>query len=178
MTILTILLIGSLVLPLAVPALQSPGDRAEYDIKAAFVFNFARFTEWPVEAFSGPNAPLVLGIYGVDPFSRAAVDDIASRPISGRRVEVRKLDDLKAVEGCHILFINGVDDKALAALIGAVKNKHVLTVGQGDRFGAVGGMIRFFIEDTKVRFEVNLREVQRADLKISAKLLSLAKVVR
>ena len=178
MMMLAVLGTGLLFLPLANPPLQAPGDRAEYDIKAAFLFNFARFTEWPVEAFSSPNAPLVLGIYGVDPFSRAAVDDITSRSISGRRVEVRKLADLKTAEGCHMLFINGVDDKALAALIGAVKNKHILTVGEGERFGAVGGMIRFFIEDTKVRFEVNLREVQGADLKISAKLLSLAKVVR
>jgi hypothetical protein len=172
-----------LILSLSVPVnagLQDQGvaDQAEYDIKAAFLFNFARFTEWPDQAFAGPTAPLVLGIYGVDPFNRSTLDEISSRSISGRRVEVRKMDDPKTLGDCHIIFVNGIDDKNLATLMSSIKNKPVLTVGESEKFGPSGGMIRFYIEDTKVRFEVHLPQVQRANLKISAKLLSLARVVR
>ena len=164
--------------PAEVPQGAALENGDEYDIKAAFLINFIRFTEWPGDAFAGPNTPLVLVIFGKDPFGRAAFNEVASKPVNGRRLEIRRTKNLKDIEGCHFLFINSVDDKALAAVINTVRNKHVLTVGEGSKFSEAGGMIRFYIENTNVKFEIKLTEVQHSDLKISANLLNLAKVIR
>jgi hypothetical protein len=169
----SIILVVSIVLQLVngVTVVRAADERGEYDIKMAFLVNFARFTEWPNEAFTGPNTPLVLGIYGGNPFD-------GTKAVNGRRLEVRRIGDLKDIAGCHLLFIDRDHEKNLASVMIAIKNKPVLTVGEGDKFGPAGGMIRFFIDDTQVRFEINLQEVQRANLKISAKLLGVAKVIR
>jgi hypothetical protein len=157
---------------------EAAEDRQEYDIKAAFLINFARFTVWPDSAFSSPTAPLVLGIYGVDPFDRSTFDEIAKKPINGRRLEVRRIQSVSAIEGCHFLFINGVDDKTLSLVIDFLRNKPVLTVGESAGFQAAGGMIRFLVEAEKVRFEINLKQAARARLEVSSKLLALAKTIR
>jgi hypothetical protein len=157
---------------------EAAEDRQEYDIKAAFLINFARFTVWPNSAFSGPNAPLVLGIYGIDPFDRSTFDEIAKKPINGRRLEVRRIQSVNAIEGCHFLFIHGVDDKTLPLVIDFVRNKPVLTVGDSAAFWSAGGIIRFVIDVENVRFEINLTEAARARLEVSSKLLALAKTIR
>jgi hypothetical protein len=177
-----ILMLACLCLPETTNATARPAtaiqDQAEYDIKAAFLINFARFVEWPTQAFAAPTAPLVLGIYGLDPFDRSAFNEIGSKPVNGRRLEVRRIRTLSGIDGCHFLFINSGGEGDLEAILEAVRNKPVLTVGDSAKFNATGGMIRFLIEDRKVRFEVNLPQVERVGLKVSAKLLSLAKVIR
>src|SRR6185436_19429850 len=101
------------------------------------------------------------------------------RTINGRHFEVRRIQDVKGIDGCQLVFVGSLDAKTLSGVLNAAREKHILTVGESSaKFAGAGGMIAFFTEDERVRFEINLTQVERAGLKISSKLLSLARLVR
>ncbi len=162
---------------LAATALAQDGA-GEYDIKAAFLFNFARFAEWPPSEFGSATQPLVIGIVGEDPFDSQTLDTLAHKNVNGRPLEIRHFKDVRGIDACQILFVGSVKDKELAAILDGVKGKSILTVGESAAFLAAGGMIRFRLQDEKIRFEVNLLHVEIGSLKLSAKLLSVAIIVR
>lgn len=145
-------------------------------VKAAFLFNFARFTSWPPERLS-EGQPMVLCVLGDADVGRALAAAVAGKQIESHEIEARLLEDLTAAEACHALLLPGnsaerVDGRRLAELLRA----HVLIVHEADRV-LPEGAIRLYVEDRRLRFEVNRAAAQRASLKISAKLLSLARIV-
>jgi hypothetical protein len=155
------------------PALGAP---KEYEVKAVYLYNFAKFVEWPAFAFEKPQTPYSICVLGTDPFGEL-LDIAAAESVQGRRMTVRRLGDVKNVAGCHILFVAPSERRRLGAILESLGKFPTLTVGEDEDFTRVGGCMRFFLVDDKVRFEINVQATERAQLKVSAKLLSLARVV-
>lgn len=149
----------------------------EYRVKAAFLLNFAKFVEWPPQAFATGDAPYVICVLGQDPFGSDLDATVAEGVIEGRRLTVKRLADPKDAGSCHILFIAISERRRLPTILGALGKAPTLTVSDDEDFIRVGGALRFFLADNKVRFEINLPAAEQAHLKLSAKLLSLARVI-
>jgi hypothetical protein len=149
----------------------------EYQVKAAFLFHFAQFVDWPSETFKDAGTPLTYCTVGGDPFRGALEASLSGKAIDGRWVRVLHFKETQEIQGCQVLFIGIADKKFISATLANLKGTPVLTVAESDHFAQDGGMIGFFLEDNKVRFEINLNAAERAKLKISARLLALAKTV-
>jgi len=170
---------------LGVPALgttplrtQSVSSR-EYTIKAAYLYNFGRYVTWPKEYFPTAQSPFVIGVLGKDPFGDALDSIAAGKRVGGRRIVVRRFASLGEYEFCHILFVpRSTDPQEQVDTIVRLRSARVLLVGETPGFARRGGSINFFVERNKTRFEINQEAAEREKLKISAKLLSLAKLVR
>lgn len=142
---------------------------AEAELKAAFLFNFAKFVQWPAEA-----GPLVVGVAGDEALATAVGKLVAGRTIDGRPIEVRALPRGRAPEGFHVLHVSSLlGDQDTAALLARVRGP-VLTIGETPRFLRDGGMVRIFIEDQRLRFQVNRGQTDAAGVKISSQALSLS----
>jgi len=149
----------------------------EYQVKAAFLYNFVRFVEWP--AHNGdPKTPIVIVVFGRDPFGPALDQAVWGKNLNGRTVMVRRTRQMSKVLPCHLVFVSAQERRRAPELVKAVEGHGVLTVGEAEDFLEQGGAVRFTTEDNKVRFVVNLEAVRRSGLKISSRLLSLARVVR
>lgn len=165
---------AALAAALLLAAFAAPaGAQDEYGVKAAFLFNFAKFVEWPADAFVAPDAGLVLCVAGAGAVDAAVQATVKGKLVNGRPIEVRRVDDGEA-RSCHLLFIADGRDRA-AQLVEGARAGAVLTVGETPGFTQLGGVINFTTEDSKVRFEINEDAARKARLKISSKLLSLAK---
>jgi hypothetical protein len=147
---------------------------SEYQIKAAFIFNFARFVQWPVKADANPASPMVIGILGENPFKDDLERTINSKSVDGHPLTVRQLHSSDEGTNCQIVFISTSEKNSLPQILDRLKDSSVLTVGEMDRFTEAGGMVNFFLEGAKIRFEINNEAANRAGLKISSKLLALA----
>lgn len=150
----------------------------EDEIKAAFLFNFANFVEWPSTSFADPSAPLVIGVAGENNIADALDKAARGKTVNGRSLAIKRLkrtDDLRLL---HVLFVGEADSAQIRRMLDAVKGQSTLTVGDGERFDALGGIITVFTEDRRVRFDINVDNAARAQLRISSKLLALAKRVR
>lgn len=147
----------------------------EYEVKAAFLYNFAKFVDWPGEAFSDGRAPLVLGVIGNDQFGGALDQVINGKSIGGRALIVRRLRWGQDLRSCHILFIDSSEQKRLPQILQSLKGSTVLTVGDMEQFIQQGGIINFIVEASKIRFEINSRGANQARLRISSKLLALSR---
>jgi hypothetical protein len=150
----------------------------EYEVKAAFLYNFARFVEWPNTVSPDPNGPLVIAILGKDPFGGEIDRFIEGKTVNGRRLVIKRFSSLEAYEQCHILFVSSSERNNLLRILAAVRTRGVLTVSETDRFAQIGGIINFITIENRIRFEINQAAAARAGLKISSKLLSLGRVVR
>jgi hypothetical protein len=146
----------------------------EYQIKAAFLFNFAKFVEWPEEAFSEPNTPIVIGVLGKNPFGDDLERTVRGKTINGRSLTIKEFRSPTEARDCHILFISTSEKTRLPEVFESLQGASVLTVGETERFTEAGGMINFVLEGSKIRFQVNDAAAKSAGLKISSKLLSLA----
>jgi uncharacterized protein DUF4154 len=149
----------------------------EYQVKAAFLFHFAQFVDWPSEAFKDAATPLTYCTAPGDPFGGALDASLNGKVIDGRAVRVLHFRETQEIQGCQVLFMGIADKKFTSATLASLKGTPVLTVGESEHFVQEGGMIGFFLEDNKVRFEINLAAAEHAKLKISAGLLSLPKSV-
>src|ERR1700681_1936448 len=149
----------------------------EYQVKAAYLFNFLKFVEWPAEAFPDPLAPIVIGISGDDPFGNALPQVIIGKTVQGRDLVIHKYHSGEDMRGAHILFIGPSEKKRLPQILSSLRGSSVLTVADTEGFLEEGGMIQFLSENNRVRFAINVDASSRAKLKMSSKLLSLAKVV-
>ena len=154
-----------------------PSDNKEYQIKAAFMYNFAKFIEWPQDAFPDDSSGISLCILGENPFG-SSLYSIDGKIAEGRRLEVNLYEHLEDIGECHILFISNSRAEELPIILASLKNRSVLTVGDIDNFAENGGIINFITKDNKIRFEINVNAAQRAHLKISSKLANLAKIIR
>lgn len=150
---------------------------SEYQVKAAFLYHFAQFVDWPPETFKGAGSPITYCTIGEDPFQGALDASLNGKVIGGRGVRVQHFKKTEAVQGCQVLFLGTAEKKFISATLASLKASPVLTVGESEDFVQAGGMIGFFLEDNKVRFDINLDAAERGKLKISARLLLLAKTV-
>jgi hypothetical protein len=147
----------------------------EYLIKAAYLYHFAMFVDWPADAFTGRDSPIVIGIVGNDPFGPAIDDTVRDKRIDGRPLVVKRLDWAQDLRQCHILFV--ADGSRIADIVRRVGGLSVLTVGETEDLGRHGAVINFRIEDNRVRFDINVDAAKRSRLTISSKLLNLARIV-
>lgn len=152
------------------------GQPSEYDVKAAFLYNFARFGEWPSGAFADGRT-LRLCVIGSDPFG-PALSAIAGKPVGTRIVEILRLDPGDDARRCQIAFIGGGNPAAAMQIVRRLERLPVLTVAEVPEFARSGGAIEFFIVDNRVRFAINPDAAQRAGVTLSSQLLRLAQIVQ
>jgi hypothetical protein len=150
----------------------------EYKIKAAFLYKFAKFVEWPPQAFRTPADPIVICVLGRNPFGDVLDRIVAGQSVDGRSFAVRPISGEPQIAGCHILFVSSSERKRMAAIVNAAESAATLTVGETDTFAVEGGMIELRVEDGRVRLQVNLSTAEKAGLHLSSTLLSLAKIVK
>jgi hypothetical protein len=160
---------------LSTAAFSAPG---EYELKAAFLFNFANYVEWPSHVTADSGGTFVIGVYGDDPFGNVLDQTVSGKMVNGRKVEVKRFSSVRELKPCHVLFISSSEGGHMGRILSATKDWHCLTVGEADGFARNGGIIGFFLEDKKVRFEINPDEAHRNGLTVSSKLLKLARVVK
>jgi hypothetical protein len=164
----------SLAAPWPTAAQEAP---PEYPVKAAYLFNFLKFVEWPEDSFTDPLAPIVIGVVGDDPFGNTLPQVVIGKTVQGRDLVIRRYRVNEDMRGAHILFIGASEKKRIPAILSYLRGSSVLTVADTDGFLDAGGMIQFLYEKGRVRFGINMDATGQARLKVSSKLLSLAKVV-
>ncbi|MCX6903989.1 MAG: YfiR family protein [Verrucomicrobia bacterium] len=150
----------------------------EHPVKAAFIYNFFKFVEWPASRFQETNAPLLIGVVGRGPITAALEAAVQDRKINGRNLLVQAVATPEEARAAHLLFVAATEDKQLDKLLKALATSSVLTVGESEAFARQGGMICFVLENGKIRFEINMDSAQRAGVKVSAQLQKLARTVR
>ena len=149
----------------------------EYQVKAAFLFNFARFVEWPADAFPSPDAPLQVCVLGQDPFGSDFEQVILDKTVNGHRIEVIHPAGVPQARACQILFVASSEKRRIREILDGLKAASVLTVADTTGFARMGGIINFVMEESRVRFEVNVQAAERVHLKLSARLLTVANVI-
>ena len=157
---------------------SSPAAILEYQIKAAFLYNFAKFVEWPAEKSGDDRRPILAGVIGRDPFGPTLDQTFNGKTVNGRALAIRRVAGLAELKRCHILFISSSEKSRLAEILSALGNASVLTVSEIDQFAELGGMINFTKEENKIRLEINVDIAAQAGIRISSKLLKLVRVVR
>ena len=141
----------------------------ESQVKAAFLYNFASFVVWP-----GPSdGPLVIGIAGDDAFAEIVGQVVRGRKVNNREFQTRRVKSADDPSGCHMLYVGVMRPHDAAELMERVRGP-VLTVGETPQFLRDGGMVRFYLENNKVRFQINQKNAETAGLKVSSQLLALA----
>lgn len=145
-------------------------------VKVAFLFNFARFTDWPARAFQAPMTPLRFCVLGEDPFG-APFDAIANKEVRGRPVTVDRVAAAGDAARCHVLYVSGSENRRLAEILESVRGRPVLTVAEMADFAKSGGIINLKTVDNRIRFEVNLTAARQAGLRFSSRFLNLATIV-
>ena len=146
----------------------------EYQIKAAFLFNFAKFVEWPAESFPTTNAPIVIGVLGKNDFGADLENTIRDKTVNNRVFKFKNFTTASEATNCHILFISSSEKDNFSRIMPGLNRASVLTVSETDGFIEAGGMINFTIQSNKTRFQINDDAAKGAGLKVSSKLLSLA----
>jgi len=192
--ILLVLLTALFAIPIAALADEQSAQSKEYQIKAAFLYNFIKFVDWPKEKMADSNEPITIGVIGTDPFGHA-FEPIKDKKVKGRKVVIRRFKGFKeqepsdekdkselkrtieSLKKCHLLFICSSEKEKLREIISLVMDDSFLTVGEAKGFLETGGIINFLMEEKKVRFEINVTAAKKSKLKISSKLLRLAKRV-
>lgn len=149
----------------------------EYRIKSAFIFHFAQFVDWPGGALDAKDPSLILCIYDDEPRLTEVQSTVEGKMIGSRALHVRLLSPAQELQGCNILFLSCDQAQRQAAILKRLRGQPVLTVGESANFLSQGGMIRFHLEENKIRFDINLRASDLSHLKISSQLLLLASVV-
>lgn len=167
---LLILLCGMLVAAQCANA-QEAGP-TEYQVKAAFLYNFAKFIEWPADT----GGTLNLCLLGEDNFGRD-IDDIEGKTAAGKVLSVRRIKSVHEVRKCRMLFIASPENEQLDSVLAAAQGLNILTVGDTNGYAERGVVINFYKEQNKIRFEINKAAAARSGLKISSKLFGLARIV-
>lgn len=175
-----VLLLTSLMLLMgsAASAPAQDSDSSEYLIKAGFIYNFAKLVDWPGAAFSQPDSPIVIGILGVDPFGPVIDKVLAGKKVNDHGFLIRRLRSAADAKDCHILFVSASETAHISEAIRLTRSMPILTISEIPGFANRGGIINLTLEDSKVRFEVNVDAAKAADLNISSRLLALAKIVQ
>jgi hypothetical protein len=157
-------------------SLPETDGSVEYPVKLAFLYNFTKFVEWPPQSYRDAGAPLVICVVGNDPFSPDLERQLRARTVEGHEVEVRPLGTTDMLDVCHMVFIPMTANEQAARIVKGLDGKSTLTVGEAAGFTASGGIINLMVEGNTIHIEVNLTAADHAGLKISSKLLSIAKI--
>ena len=169
--------VGLLCLARALSACADGAISHEYEIKAAFLFNFTRFIEWPSESFTDPAGPIVIGVIGDDPFGVELANAVKNRRVNGRSIVARYISSDEDARATHLLFVGMTRPEDLARLMRVLSGYPVTTVGESAAFTALGGTITFVVQDNKVRFQINAESAEQVHVRISAQLEKLATTV-
>ena len=172
------LLLTALLLGFTPAGRAQPAPTPEYEVKAALLLNFARFTDWPARAFPSPTAPLIVGVIGKDPFGPVLEKTFSGKTMNGRSIVVKRLTADQDLKQCHLLFVPASEKRRERDLLDKLKDAPVLTVGERDEFLDHGGAVQFLLQNDSVRFSVNLHPAQSTRLRISADVLRYATAVR
>jgi hypothetical protein len=171
-----LLLHAAIALALLPPFVCRAADESlEYQVKAAFLLNFTKFIDWPPTAFADANSPVAICILGDDPFGGTLNQIVAGEVVNNRKVVAQRTKRIPPPKSCHVLFVSP-SEKDVRKTLGGL-GPGVLTVGEGEGFVHEGGMIAFVIENRRVRFEINQGVAESAGLKLSSKLLTVAKAI-
>jgi hypothetical protein len=165
---------GLVMLALGAGALHAEDVSKEYQVKAAFLYNFTKFVEWPAHGFADDAAPIVIAVLGENPFGDELEKLVHDRKVNGRTLHILRTQSAAAARSAHVVFIGHEDERQFEHELTALHAAGVLTVGESERFAAAGGIVRFTMLDDKVRFEINVAAAERGGLKISAQLQKLA----
>lgn len=149
----------------------------EYRVKAAFLYHFAKFVEWPARSFEAPDSPIIIAVLGADPFGSELDLAVSGKVINSRPLAVVRYALPEQVAAAHILFISADDAENLPALLQSLHVRPILTVSDSSGFARSGGMVEFFHRDRRVAFAINREAARQAGLKLSSKLLNLAHLV-
>jgi hypothetical protein len=152
-------------------------DVTESSLKAAFIHNFAKFTQWPREVLP-PAAPLLACVLGDTTFSDVLGSYVKGHPIDGHEIIVSHVASQEAARSCHILYVSGVTSKWAAKVVADLNGAPVLTLSDMDQFAQAGGMAQLYVEDGRIRFKVNIDSTQSSRLQFSSKLLALATLIK
>jgi hypothetical protein len=155
-----------------------PKKMPEYELKAGFLYNFARYVEWPADAFEKAESPITIGVVGEDPFGPALEKTLKDREAQERKFSIVRFREAADVRRCHILFIPKSEKQRTADILKAIEGWPTLTVGETDGFAASGGAVNILIEKERPRLEINPEVAEKAKLTIQARLLKLATVVK
>src|SRR5688572_24000025 len=157
---------------------QDPGRKmTEYELKAGFLYNFAKYVEWPAGAFEKPDSPIRIGIAGADPFGAVLDRTLKDRAAQDRKFEILRFADPSDLQACHILFIPRTE-KRRDDILKKIEGRPTLTVGETEGFATTGGIVNILIDRDKPRLEINPSAAERTGLKIQARLLKLATLVK
>jgi hypothetical protein len=162
----------------AATAQDRPTDLPEYTVKAGFLFNFAKYVDWPDSAFDAPDAPFRIGVVGEDPFGTRLETALKGRTVKDRKFMIERYPTAETLSPCHILFVTRTEQPRLGDILERVKDWPTLTVGEDGSFARSGGMISVLIKEEHPKLEVNAEAAKGARLTIDAKLLRLADLVR
>lgn len=172
------LVAGAALAGAAVPPAHAQGRSLEYPIKAAFLYKFGSFVEWPPEAFASSDAPVNVCVVGRDPFGPVLDRTVRGQTVGARPVAVRRLAAVTPGSGCHIAYLGGSSEQSVSEASRMLADAPVLTVTDNPRADGAGA-IQFTVRSNRVRFRIDLRAASRSGLSISSKLLNLAvEVVR
>jgi len=155
-----------------------PRQAPEYEVKAAWLLNLIRFTDWPALAFSSPDAPFVVGVVGKDPFGPDLEKIVSGKTMNGRSIVVKRLSADQDLKQCHLLFVAASEKRRERDLMDKLKALPILTVGEREDFLDHGGAVQFHLVNDSVRFSVNLFPARSTRLRINANVLRLATSVR
>lgn len=170
---------GRLCLPvLLLWVCNAPAQSKEYQIKAAFLYNFAQFVNWPAATLADTNAPFYIGVLGDDPFNGALDGMVQGESIDNHKIVIERSQNVEDLKNCEMIFVSKSERKHVPEILSELDSRPILTVSEIKGFAERGGSINFYQEGTKLRFEINLGAAQHDGLKISAQLLSLGKIVQ
>jgi hypothetical protein len=158
---------------LAALPVQAQEALTEQEVKAAYLYNFAKFVEWPANAFDPPSSPLQVCVFGDDPFGRMLDGVIQGEKVGAQKLVALRPARIAELRSCHVLFVSRSERERMGEILASVRGRNVLTVGEGEEFLDQGGMIAFVRDEKKVRFFIGKEAVARAPFKISSRLMAL-----
>ena len=150
---------------------------SEYQLKAAFIFNFLQFVEWPAETLQSPNAPITLDIVGEDPFGPEIDNAFRNKTVNGHPVVINRMTTWDPQRFSHVVFVCRSERDQAPQIVEQIGNHSTFSIGDFEGFANRGGIVNFLQEEDKLRFEINVTAVKRARLQVSSKLLRLARIV-
>ena len=157
---------------------QEDAAQLEVRVKAAFLYKFISYIDWPAASFAKPDTPVTIGVVGADPLAAELAQAVAGRTANDRPVAVRRLKAGESLDGVHILFVGKAENARLAQLAQAAQQRSILTVTESDGALAQGSVINFVVAERRVRFEIALDSAEKSRLRLSSRLLAVAQQVR
>jgi hypothetical protein len=164
----------ALVLAVAASQIAASDGASEYEVKAAFLFNFAKYVQWPEGTFAGPADRIVICVLGENPFGNLLEDIVKDKRVNGRELAVRETGSLSATAGCQVVFIAATERERVDEILRKLAAQPVLTVGDAESLTDRGVILGLTLREKRVRFEANLIAARRAGLKLSSQLLKIA----